>query len=389
MNNIRIAFFQLLQVAIGSREKMSLALTDAEWDSLYATCKQQAVLGLGYAGIMRLPQEQRPRADMQSMWQWVAENISAKNADVNRKCVRVTRRLQKDGFGVCVLKGQANLMYYPEHLRSYRNSGDIDVWLWHHDEKVKDPVSNIIKYSDGEREGCEVLYHHVEMEPIGKTEVEAHFRLGWLSSPFRNRKLDKWTYLHRESVVASLESKSDGTSEVNSFPVAPIGFNVVYQLLHIYRHLYEAGVGIRQLIDYYFVLREYLSANEETQLHGQTSVPSRSSVMETLRELGLDSFAGAVMYVMREALDMPDAMLLCPVDEVRGRILLDEIMTAGNFGCADGGAEIHNNGSHLQKFAHKLKRSWQLGRYYPHEALWLPTFTMWHMVWRRFRLWRY
>lgn len=31
-------------------------------------------------------------------------------------------------------------------------------------------------------------------------------------------------------------------------------FNVVYQLYHLYHHYFYEGVGLRQVVDYYFVL---------------------------------------------------------------------------------------------------------------------------------------
>lgn len=31
-------------------------------------------------------------------------------------------------------------------------------------------------------------------------------------------------------------------------------FNVIYILSHLYRHVFTEGIGLRQLIDYYFVL---------------------------------------------------------------------------------------------------------------------------------------
>lgn len=39
------------------------------------------------------------------------------------------------------------------------------------------------------------------------------------------------------------------------FPIPTVLYNAVYQLLHIYKHLFESGIGLRQLMDFYFVLR--------------------------------------------------------------------------------------------------------------------------------------
>lgn len=36
--------------------------------------------------------------------------------------------------------------------------------------------------------------------------------------------------------------------------VPTINFNIIYILSHLYRHVFTEGIGLRQLIDYYFVL---------------------------------------------------------------------------------------------------------------------------------------
>ena len=33
-----------------------------------------------------------------------------------------------------------------------------------------------------------------------------------------------------------------------------IRFNTVYSLLHIFRHVFHEGIGLRQLLDYYYIL---------------------------------------------------------------------------------------------------------------------------------------
>ena len=43
----------------------------------------------------------------------------------------------------------------------------------------------------------------------------------------------------------------DGYGEIT---VPTMSFNVIYILSHLYRHVFTEGIGLRQLIDYYFVL---------------------------------------------------------------------------------------------------------------------------------------
>ena len=55
-------------------------------------------------------------------------------------------------------------------------------------------------------------------------------------------------------------------------------------------------------------------------------------VSKELKHLGLWKFAGAVMYVLHEALGLPKEKMIAPLDEKRGKLLLAEILNGGNFG---------------------------------------------------------
>ena len=55
-------------------------------------------------------------------------------------------------------------------------------------------------------------------------------------------------------------------------------------------------------------------------------------VQRELKYLGLWKFAGAVMYVLHEALGLSREKMIVPIDEKRGKLLLAEILNGGNFG---------------------------------------------------------
>jgi len=101
--------------------------------------------------------------------------------------------------------------------------------------------------------------------------------------------------------------------------VPTAAFNVVFQLSHVYNHLLHEGVGLRQIIDYYFLLK----SGNNNQL-----------IIENgkLKSLGLHHIAGALMWVMKEVLLMDEGWMIARPDEKRGRMLLDIIMAGGNFG---------------------------------------------------------
>ena len=121
---------------------------------------------------------------------------------------------------------------------------------------------------------------------------------------------------------------------------------------------------------------------------GSTTVVTSSAstaldvVQRELKCLGLWKFAGAVMYVLHEALGLPEEKMIASMDEKRGKLLLAEILNGGNFG------------QHFTKYGHftqqgmakkyflKIWRNMHFVRYYPAEALSEPIFRTWHFFWR-------
>lgn len=147
---------------------------------------------------------------------------------------------------------------------------------------------------------------------------------------------------------------------------------MIYQLTHLYHHFFDEGIGMRQIIDYYFVLVK----NEERRMKNLTAL------QRELKYLGLWKFAGAMMYVLHEVLGLSEEKMIAPMDEKRGKLLLAEILNGGNFG------------QHFTKYGHftqqgmakkyflKIWRNMHFVRYYPAEALCEPLFRTWHFLWR-------
>ena len=104
-------------------------------------------------------------------------------------------------------------------------------------------------------------------------------------------------------------------------------------------------------------------------------------------------FAGALMYVLREVLTMPEEYLLCAPSGKDGRLLLNEIMLAGNFGQSDPRMNSLNytNGlkRQLNQAWRRFKRNMRFATSYPEEVTWEPFARIWHFAWKKGRLWRY
>ncbi len=412
----------MFQVAMCTRQALSVNPSADEWAELLALSKKQALAGIAFAGLTKhlASLGDSPYAEeikgtgLYVQWLGLAAKISQRNREVTVACAEVVKQYDHDGIACCILKGQGNLEYYPESLKELRMPGDIDVWCAPADAcgidiAVSDLDGNGAHYETyhGKRAVVEyvmmlhrtagtqprggIRYHHIGAPQINGVDVEAHFRPLFLDSPLRNQRLQRW---FRENEQFGLHDAKIGDYV---FPTSTVSFNAVYQLCHIYRHLFDEGIGLRQLLDYYFVLRslhiEQGSLADRTESMAQwaegmgIAVKSNAEIMHTLGRFGMKKFAGAVMYVLLTVFAMPDQYLLCQPNEKEGKFLLGEIMQAGNFGKYDD--RIKHGGTQTQHAWEKTKHNLRLLAHYPEEVICEPFFRVYHWMWRRLELWRY
>lgn len=251
-----------------------------------------------------------------------------------------------------------------QSLGAYRTPGDIDIWL--HGER-----KDILRYVRRHVPDCKPVYHHVDFPVIDGLPIEVHFTPSWMNSPFTNRRLQRFF----RSFNFAFPFGQQPLVHLSSFnykviPSPSLAFNRVYVLVHIYRHLFHEGIGLRQLLDYYFVLRQGFTEEE------------RAETMRTLRSLRMLRFTEAVMWVLQEVFALEDCYLLTTPNEVEGRFLLDEIMKAGNFGHYDERIKRSAKVTEWGLFRRRVGRNLRFVRSYPSEVLWAPLFKLWHAVFR-------
>lgn len=355
-----ILFFELIQVSIGKSEALSRVPSAEEWHKLYALAVKQALVGVCFYGIQRLPKEQQPPKGLLLQWFALAEQIKQRNRLVNARTCELQKLLEDDGLSACVLKGQgvARLYDLNANLGLYRESGDIDVW-------VDGERDDTIRYMKAHYKCGRAVIHHIDVEVFDDVPVEVHFVPSYAYSLPRYRVYKRFFNEYKEEcfVPSGL-----------GFCVPSLGFNAVYMLLHIFRHVFHEGIGLRQLMDYYFVLRN---------VNVNLNVNRNANAIKALREMGLLRFAAAVMYVEQEVFGLQKEYMLCEPDEKAGQYLLDEIMRAGNFGQYDPRIRDAHSAGMLKLYIKNVKRISDMVRYYPSEVLWAPFWKVGHFVWRK------
>ena len=351
-------FFALIRFSIGSDAEFTHCPTNEEWYILFDIAKRQTLLGVVFAGIERLPKEQRPPKELLMQWVVLYDRIKKRNRKMNAVAARVARQFKEGGFDSVLLKGQAVALYYPDPL--LRTPGDIDIW-------VRGSKSSIIRYVRRYAGDCSPVYHHVDFNVSDDAEIEVHFTPSWMNSTVTNSILQRFFEECADESFANFVTLDETESPI---AVGTKAFNRVYLMVHIYRHLFSEGVGLRQLLDYYWLSRQGCTDKE------------RETAVHTLQELGMSRFVGAVMYVLNKVFGMQREFMLTAPLAHEGEFLLQEIMLSGNFGSHDHRNGKLNSRNALVRFVSRTVRNWRFVNMYPSEVLWSPVFKMWHAVWR-------
>ena len=442
--NEALVFFAYLRFCLGYKGNISRVVAGMNWQELYSFASKQALLGLCFDGIERLGKEypeelkQNPIGrELLMTWMGKAQQIRRQNMKVNAVASKLFSMLREDGMRCCVLKGQGNALMYPNPYS--RTPGDIDVWIDASRERIMEYTQKKFELGD------DIRLQHLETSLDG-VPVELHFFPCSMNNPIYHARLQKWFRRNADLQCSHIVGLPDGAGDI---AIPTTAFNVVYQLTHLYHHFFDEGIGMRQIIDYYYVVCDFYkvyqkSSNPSVSLSkgsstfspspsssgsGDVTAPSRCSeplrskdggpskvspdcagwdrltiegdnsagsttavtssastalvvVQRELKYLGLWKFAGAVMYVLHEALGLSEEKMIAPMDEKRGKLLLAEILNGGNFG------------KHFTKYGHftqqgmakkyflKIWRNMHFVRYYPAEALSEPIFRTWHFFWR-------
>lgn len=378
-------FFLILQSAIGVNVRLTHCLSHDEWEEMFDLAKKQALLGLAFEGVKKLPKEQWPQGDIVLKWTMATEQVKRQNLQTTNVCLRLNDIFAKEGFDTCILKGQANHVYYDGlidgvSLGMLRVCGDVDAWIWPK-EKILHPVKSIIDYCQRRNILLSLCHLHAEVKPINGVPIEIHFRPSFLNAPWRDRNFQR---VFKAAVFDN--AKIDDVGVVKKLRV---DYDLIFQMNHIYRHLLDEGVGLRQVFDFYVLLKDY---NKERIVSKE--LMGKEEIMKIISSCGMKRFATALMYVLKDIFHVGKDELICGISEKDGLFLLYEIVMAGNFGHYDkrmNSIEVRKGklSFQLQRASRRFMRNLRFLSSYPEEVICEPLARIAHFLWRKLRLYRY
>ncbi len=307
-------FLELVRVSIGNSDKLSHTPSAAEWEELFVESQKQSIAGFIFNTLDNLSKKgQKIPSALLFEWFGLTEQIKRQNLLINQKCDEVIRIFADGGFKSCILKGQGNSAMYPIPL--LRTSGDIDIWV----DGKKDDIIRFVKKSFPYID-TRASAHHVEYPVFDNVEVEVHYMPTYSILRRLQSKMDMFIKSNKEEQFDNQYVFLDKKIRIN---VPTSSFNIVFQTSHMQRHFFISGLGLRHIIDFYYLLKySFMKVNS-------------CDVVEQLSELGLLKFAQGVMWILNDILGLDEKYLITKSDKSRGTLILDEILKGGNFGHYD------------------------------------------------------
>ena len=265
-------YFAFLRYCLGKKRNMSRVIAGMNWQALYSFASKQALLGLCFDGIERLgeeyPEELRLNPigrELLMTWMGKAQQIRRQNMKVNVVASKLYSMLREDGLRCCILKGQGNALMYSNAYS--RNPGDIDVWVNASREQITEYAKTHFEI------GNDIRFQHLETSMDG-VPVELHFFPCTMNNPIYHVRLQKWFKRNADLQCSNVVSLPDGIGEI---AIPTTAFNVIYQLTHLYHHFFDEGIGMRQIIDYFFVMDDFWKVKESFSQPSRPSLPKEGS----------------------------------------------------------------------------------------------------------------
>ena len=295
--------FELLQVATGQLDCLSKGPSPEEWNDIYQTARQHGLAGVSYIGVehlfeygLRVPQ------DLSLDWMADAEMIRERQELIDKRCQKLMEKLEERKIRSSVMNGLGMRQNGGSDLQQSLQAETIDIF-------VDCNIDRVLKFvSQTGQQDIVCGYSEIPLTVWADTPVYLHYRLMLARNPLTNRKIQKWASRNKDMMFQHDEAVT----------VPSLLMNAVCMLQDLQQRFFKGEAMLRHFLEYYFVI---------TQLKDLSAVFKNGDSIETaLREMGLERFAGGVMWILQEMMALDRQHMLCAPKEHEGRFILHEVM---------------------------------------------------------------
>lgn len=311
-------------------------LDEAEWAELYEQSKRQTVSGVVCHALSFLPDSKLPPYKILLRWVARTHKIEEEYGKMSRTIWHLVKLFREAGLHPVLQKGHGVARYYPK--ASLRVSGDIDLCFSPEERKEAD------RLIAGKGVGVRMSPDGSSCYHVDGTEVEHHTSLTRIYSPIHRKRLEK--------ILAE-----DGVREAEPVPGVKVTVpNALSDLLmvniHIMKHSFGVGIGLRQFCDYALAYRQLIPEIGEKKYE------------ETCRRLGLLRWTDLLHRFVNENLGQKGEMLPY-MGNFNSRTALktmrNMVIEGGNFG-------LYRRNAEKVKWIRKLST---FSLFLQHSSLWV------------------
>lgn len=297
MNESQRILYKLLRIALGNEPDYSLPSV-VNWKEVIDMSFDQGVATIAVDGLQRICDSDRSlnnealdvldSSEMEDIkYEWFGSSLSNEldYSIHSKKATELVDLYSKGGFKSFVLKGVGFASYYP--ISEHRTCGDIDLL-------VQGSRDSIITFT---RRQCRIsnpMVHHFDASFYPDISVEIHYFPAWVYNPFNNKKLQRFFKDELSALKDSFNSAD--------IPIPSLTFNLVFCIVHIYRHSYDETSSLKQLMDCYLLLNH-------------SSIDERRNAFSILSSIGLVSFVAYLMHRLVNVFHIEESLLLCSPNE--------------------------------------------------------------------------
>lgn len=238
MNQSQKLLLLLLRAALFEEKIDASKFVEADWKRIFNLSDIQTVSSLVLDGIGMLPHSVLQITFDKKMMLF-AKMQRMEQINTLHRCVivKIDKALKAEGIQAVFMKGQTVALRYPNPL--HRTPGDIDFVVALKDfERTMAVMEKIGKVDHG------LVHEHHGMAWVDGVTVEPHYKVHNYQCPSTDHAM--------QEMFASIFPSELSSADMDGYavPVFPPTFESVFLISHMVNHVYEEGLGLRQVIDY-------------------------------------------------------------------------------------------------------------------------------------------
>ncbi len=288
MTNSEKVLLALLRLAVNG-EKSEVRETDftgADWKEVLSLSVQQAVVGLAFDSLERLPEGLRPDSGVVLKWIGYVSQIEGAYSRHRKVIFSLSEFYAGEGFRMMLLKGYGLSSFWP--VPEHRPTGDIDIFLGSgpSDAPSFGDSAPVWKEADAALERKTGIradngHHHHSVFAYKGITVENHY-------DFINRYSQPSSRAFERLLKMLVSTGWSVHPECPTLYLPSDDFNALFLLKHCAAHFAATQMTLRQTLDYLLFVRARHSSIDWAKLYTSLDTFGLRRFADILAAIGVD-----------------------------------------------------------------------------------------------------